>query len=155
MTRRRGSRSPTAYWDLPSRIRTPRCVANIGAEALPFDWTMPYWLGMAHLALGQHGSALEALRRACSLNADLDVRKHEAGLLSALGRHAEAFDIARQQSKAKLETDATAQCNLGWDAYLVGEFDESIAAPQRALTLDPDPINAAFTLGDAQRRMGR
>ena len=119
-------------------------------------------LADAHSAVGavstdewQWERAEEAFRRAIDLNPDSEVTCDcYAGLLSTLGRHAEAVALAQRMAKVNPLVPASF-ANLGERLYEARRYPEAETAFRRALDMEPQNVLALGFLGAVYQVTGR
>jgi eukaryotic-like serine/threonine-protein kinase len=99
--------------------------------------------------------AEQAFRRAIDLNPESQVTCDcYAGLLSILGRHAEAVALAQRMAKVNPLVSASF-ANLGERLYEARRYAEAEAALRRALDMEPQNFGALVFLGIVYQATGR
>jgi Flp pilus assembly protein TadD len=114
---------------------------QVVAEA-PEQWSVHWFLGKGHLALGNDVQAHQAFRRAYELEKNIEVIPRElAGVCLQLGEFKEAVDVA-EQSVSIQPDNADLIGNLALAYLLAGRLEESLKSIATAVKLAPeDKIN--------------
>lgn len=112
-------------------------------------------LGVEYLQNGYHRDAVEVLDEAIRLAPSNE--KLQLLLIQAYHSNFELAQAAEQarQTAQKFSRSADAQFRLGYQLQVQGRFSESETAFQRALTLDPDHLQANLALGQMRQRQTR
>ena len=126
-----------------------------GAIAHAKDWTefMPdnstawYELGVAYANLGRFNEAIDAYRKAISIDPEYARAWYNLGITyGELSRHNEAIDAYRKAISIDPE-DADTWYNLGYDYRELGRHNEAIDAFRQAIRIDPEDAKAWYNLG--------
>jgi tetratricopeptide (TPR) repeat protein len=105
------------------------------------DIRVPYYLGVAHRALGQAARAEAAFRQALALDDRYGDAWHLLGLaLAQQGRFAEAIDCF-EAARARLDDDTGLGDRIWRTRFLAGEWDEAWRLCQASL---PDDLEARW-----------
>ncbi|HHH31176.1 MAG TPA: tetratricopeptide repeat protein, partial [Polyangiaceae bacterium] len=116
-----------------------------------------YWLGQAHLALGERDEAEKAYRAAIKNNPTHPDVVYPyvalADLLDARNKRAEAEEILAEATE-KLPKSAALYNAKGDVALKAGRIEEAKREFNKALEIEPDNSASRFRLGVAHRRAG-
>ncbi|MFM0487372.1 tetratricopeptide repeat protein [Paraburkholderia graminis] len=102
-------------------------------------------LGLAHQAARRHSQALEAYKKAASMNPRLPMLRNNWGAAYLeLGRHDEALELL-ETTIADDPDHAFAWTNLASVLLKIGKIDDSLVAAERACALAPNYVTALQT----------
>ena len=125
--------------------------ATKGLPGNPDGWAL---LGRAYHATGRNGDAVDAYRKAVELAPqNLNYRTTYGLILGQAGQHEAGLAELQKVTSSPGYKDAAAWTNLGWIYRSLNKPQESVAAYQKALELDPREEQAALGLGWAYSSM--
>ena len=106
----------------------------------------PCWhdLGLAHMALGRMGEAIDAFRSAISANPNWTDPWKYLGQAELLGGHAQESAQAFTSALGLDGSDAAAHVGLGIALSVLGQRDRAMAEFDRALQLNPSMVAAHY-----------
>src|SRR5262245_55361066 len=128
-------------------------------QAVALDDSLP----LAHLALGrvfmwkkQHDQAIAEVERAIALDPnDADSYAWLGAILDFAGRPEEAIGLIEQAMRLNPHYSPFYVFVLGHSYYLMGRYEEAIAAYKKALTRNPNLLEAHFNLAVVYSELGR
>lgn len=116
----------------------------------PLHW----YLGLVYVRQSRREEACQALATAVTLDPELDEAAVTlAWVLGDLGRFAEATLFSRAALAKKAQPDRMAQ--MGWLLVCQEQWEEAASQLSRALSLEPDRVDARSHLATALQRLGR
>jgi len=145
-------------WDLIDDPRKYSDIITLIGEEQPFlqeDGYLFALRGLFHYQLKHLDQAQRDYETALKLGFDNTwSRKNRASLLAELGRNQEALETARKVVEDE-PGNAEGHLNLGWYAYVVGDYQQAIGEAKIAAALDPTMAMASFNLGLAYIAAGQ
>lgn len=96
----------------------------------------------------RHREAVELLRKAVAVKPNsVIIRRNLGSALHSLKEHDEAIKLLKQVAEEELKVNAVTQVFLGEALFAVGNYEESLAAFQKALEVEPNNAVARYNYG--------
>ncbi len=109
------------------------------------------YLGFEYLEKAEYEKAEAEFRKVLSIDSTSAKAHYGIGqAYSGQGRHEEAIASYQRSAEIKPKLAATCWGGIGWEYYLMGNYDASVNASRKALSMNPELGYVWYNLGLAQ-----